>query len=184
MNLLILDKTWRDCNAQFRYQGMAGQGVYTTSFMQSLNERLQAGFQLNCIVSTIHNSTYKLFLLMTFSPSAGPRHVPIRLLRILPMWTEEQAPVRGGLQPDGTQRRGSVGILDKTKSEIVTLLRIQGQFRWRLQLLHGWVQAALSSRSHHGLYGHEAQAPLYLHEVDGRVSCHPSQNRLVLHDRF
>jgi len=51
MNLIILDKTWRDCNFQFRYQGMAGQGVYTGSFMQTLNERLQAGFQLNVIPS-------------------------------------------------------------------------------------------------------------------------------------
>ena len=53
MNLIMLEKTWRDCSMQFRYQGMAGQGVYTTSFMQSLNERLQAGFQLNVIVSVI-----------------------------------------------------------------------------------------------------------------------------------
>lgn len=37
MNLVMLDKTWRDCNLQLRYQGMAGQGVYTASFMQSIN---------------------------------------------------------------------------------------------------------------------------------------------------
>ena len=58
MNLMILDKTWRDGNLQFRYQGMAGQGVYTTSFMQSLNEKMQAGFQLNCVVSTLFYTVY------------------------------------------------------------------------------------------------------------------------------
>lgn len=54
MNLLMLDKSWRDCTLQFRYQGMAGQGVYTWSFMQSLTQHLQAGFQLNMVVSNLH----------------------------------------------------------------------------------------------------------------------------------
>lgn len=51
MNLLMLSKEGRDWSLGFRYQGMAGQGGYTATYMQSLSKSIQAGFQMNYMVS-------------------------------------------------------------------------------------------------------------------------------------
>ena len=91
----------------------------------------------------------------------------ICLLRFLPNWTAEQASVCCGIQSDGTQGCDIAGVLDEAEPEAAALLRAEGQLRWSIESVLGWVQAPLSSRCDHWVYGHEAEAVLNLHKDDG-----------------
>jgi len=44
MNLISLQRDFRDCALTLRLQSMNGQGAYTATWMQSLNKAIQLGF--------------------------------------------------------------------------------------------------------------------------------------------
>mmetsp|Transcript_9377 Transcript_9377/g.14273 ORF Transcript_9377/g.14273 Transcript_9377/m.14273 type:complete len:163 (+) Transcript_9377:497-985(+) len=49
IQMLMLQKDWRDCSMVFRFQGAQGQGIYTGTFMQSITKKFQVGLQANLI---------------------------------------------------------------------------------------------------------------------------------------
>jgi hypothetical protein len=51
MNLISLSREFRDSSIGLRFQGMGAQGVYSATYMQSLTKFIQAGFQMNYMVS-------------------------------------------------------------------------------------------------------------------------------------
>jgi hypothetical protein len=83
IQMINLQKDFRDCSFVFRFQGMQGQGIYTGTFMQSLNKNIQCGFQLNAIVSSLCSS---------FASADGAR-VQLRVLRLLLDRRKDEPPV-------------------------------------------------------------------------------------------
>ena len=64
MNLVSLNREWDDNSLSLKFQGMAGQGMYSATYMQSLTKYIQAGFQMNYAVSkTSHLFFSALFVL-------------------------------------------------------------------------------------------------------------------------